>query len=132
MMKQQQHQMQREHSDMDMNGHRPQSPSDPENPGSPSKRPRLGEQPFNGQMGPNGRGQGIPGVGPQGGGMLMQTGINQKAMGQGQFQGFAGQNQVMQQKLMQVRQPRCTSVLSILIFLQGRHAERHDGPQRHG
>ena len=35
--------------------------------------------------------------------MLMQAGINQKAMGQGQFQGFAGQNQVMQQKLMQAR-----------------------------
>jgi hypothetical protein len=102
MMKQQQHQMQREHSDMDMNGHRPQSPSDPENPGSPSKRPRLGEQQFNGQMGPNGRGQGVPGVGPQGSGMLMQTGLNQKAMGQGQFQGFGGQNQAMQQKMMQV------------------------------
>jgi hypothetical protein len=34
--------------------------------------------------------------------MLMQTGINQKAMGQGQFQGFAGQNPAMQQKIMQV------------------------------
>jgi hypothetical protein len=99
---QQQHQMQREHSDMDLNGHRPQSPSDPENPGSPSKRPRLGEQQFNGQMGPNGRGQGVPGIGPQGGGMLMQTGMNQKAMGQGQFPGFGGQNPTMQQKLMQV------------------------------
>jgi hypothetical protein len=99
---QQQHQMQRTPSDLDMNGHRPQSPSDPENPGSPSKRPRLGEQQFNGQMGPNGRGQGVPGVGPQGGGMLMQTGINQKAMGQGQFPGFAGQNPAMAQKIMQV------------------------------
>ena len=98
----QQHQMQREHSDIDMNGHRPQSPADPENAGSPSKRPRLGEQQFNGgQMAPNGRGQGVPGVGPQAGGMLMQTGINPKAMGQGQFQGFSGQNPV-QQKLLQV------------------------------
>jgi hypothetical protein len=34
--------------------------------------------------------------------MLMQTGMNPKAMGQGQFQGFAGQNPAMQQKLMQV------------------------------
>jgi hypothetical protein len=117
-----------------MNGHRPQSPSDPENPGSPSKRPRLGEQQFNGQMGPNGRGQGVPGVGPQGGGMLMQTGVNQKAMGQGQFQGFGGQNQAMQQKLMQqvCRPSRCSSTLSMLISLQGRDAERHDRPQRHG
>ncbi len=99
---QQQHQMQREHSDMDMNGHRPQSPSDPDNAQSPSKRPRLGEQQFNGQMMPNGRGQGVPGVGPQGG-MLMQTGLNPKVVGQGQFQGFAGQNPAaVQQKLMQV------------------------------
>lgn len=102
-MQQQQHQMQREHSDMDMNGHRPQSPADPDNVGSPSKRPRLGEQQYNGQMAPNGRGQGVPGVGPQGGGMLMQTGLNPKVTGQGQFQGFAGPNQAaMQQKLMQV------------------------------
>ncbi|KAF5016581.1 hypothetical protein F66182_11695, partial [Fusarium sp. NRRL 66182] len=34
-------QMQREHSDMDMNGHRPQSPSSADNAPSPSKRPRL-------------------------------------------------------------------------------------------
>ena len=33
--------------------------------------------------------------------MLMQAGMNQKAMGQGQFQGFS-QNPGMQQKLMQV------------------------------
>lgn len=101
MMQAQQHQMQREHSDgMETNGHRPQSPADPDNVGSPSKRPRLGEQQFNGQMMPNGRGQGVPGVGPQGG-MLMQTPLNGKVMGQGQFQGFAGPNQAMQQKLMQ-------------------------------
>ena len=103
LQQQQQQQMQREHSDsMDMNGHRQQSPGDPDNVGSPSKRPRLGEQQFNGQMAPNGRGQGMPGVGPQGGQMLMQ-GLNPKQMGQGQFAGFPGPNPAVQQKLMQVR-----------------------------
>ena len=94
--------MQRTPSNKYMNGHRLQSPSDSGIPGSPSMRPRVGELQFNGQMGPNDRGQGVPGAGPQGGGMLMQTGMNQKAMGQGQFPGFGGQNPTMQQKLMQV------------------------------
>lgn len=52
-------QMQREQSDMEMNGHRPQSPSSAENAPSPSKRPRLDNGPMNGQqLAPNGRGQG--------------------------------------------------------------------------
>ena len=97
---QQQQQMQREQSDMDVNGHRPPSPADPDNGGSPSKRPRLGEQQFNGQMMPNGRGQNGPVTGPQANGMLMQAGLNGKPMGQAQFQGF--QNQVAQQKMIQV------------------------------
>jgi len=71
------HQMQREHSDMDMNGHRPPSPSSAENAPSPSKRPRIEGTHMNGQpMAPGGRGQGqaMPGQNPQA--LLLQNGIN--------------------------------------------------------
>ncbi|KMU87812.1 OefA [Coccidioides immitis H538.4] len=63
------HQMQREHSDIEMNGHRPQSPSSVENAPSPSKRPRLDGTQVNGQqMTPNGRAQsqGMPAMNNQG------------------------------------------------------------------
>ena len=63
--------------------------------------------------------------------MLMQTGINQKAMGQGQFQGFAGQNQAMHQKIMQVSRSMCRSVSFKLIRLPGRYAEWDDESERH-
>ncbi|GAM43501.1 hypothetical protein TCE0_050f18365 [Talaromyces pinophilus] len=101
----QQIQMQREHSDMDMNGHRPQSPSSADNAPSPSKRPRLEVQ--QGQpMPPNGR---VPGqmpaqMTPQQA-MLMQNGMNGRGMNPAQFQAFqqqqAGQA-AAQQKSMQV------------------------------
>src|SRR5271156_4063558 len=91
---QQHQQMQREQSDMEMNG-RPGTPADGDNGGSPSKRPRLDGQQFNGAIGPNGRVQGIPGSQQQ---MLMQSGFNPNNLNQAQFR----QNGVMQQKGMPV------------------------------
>ena len=99
-MKQVQHQqlqqqMQRDGSDMGINGQRPSPPADGDNGGSPSKRPRLeGQQQFNGGMMPNGRGQGMP-VNQS---MLMQSGFNPAAMNQAPFR----QNGALQQKAMQV------------------------------
>ncbi|CAK40968.1 uncharacterized protein An12g00390 [Aspergillus niger] len=96
-------QMQREHSDMDMNGHRPQSPASAENAPSPSKRPRLEGGPMNGQqLAPNGRGQaqGIPGQ-PTPQALLMQNGLN-RAMNPNQFQAFQQSGPAAQQKQMQV------------------------------
>ncbi|XHG09127.1 hypothetical protein AWENTII_012207 [Aspergillus wentii] len=93
-------QMQREHSDMDMNGHRPQSPASADNAPSPSKRPRLEGGPMNGQqLAPNGRGQGqgIPG---QPNPLLMQNGMNR--MNPAQFQAFQQSNPATQQKSIQV------------------------------
>lgn len=98
--------MQRDGSNMEMGGQRPNTPSSMENAPSPSKRPRLdGGGGFNGQsMGPAGRGQ--PMSGPQmnnlnaaagaNGGMLLQNGvpdIHQQQLG------FAAQTPNMQQKL---------------------------------
>lgn len=100
----QQVQMQREHSDMDMNGHRPQSPSSADNAPSPSKRPRLEVQ--QGQpMPPNGRmpGQMPAQMTPQQQQMLMQNGMQARGMNPAQFQAFqqqAGQA-AAQQKPMQ-------------------------------
>ena len=86
-------QMPREQGDADMNG-RPGTPGDGENGGSPSKRPRLENQQFNGGMMPNGRPmQGVP---PQG--MMIQNAFNPQ-MNQAQFR----QNGAMGQKPMQVR-----------------------------
>ncbi|PYI04495.1 hypothetical protein BO78DRAFT_170880 [Aspergillus sclerotiicarbonarius CBS 121057] len=96
-------QMQREHSDMDMNGHRPQSPVSAENAPSPSKRPRLEGGPMNGQqLAPNGRGQaqGIPGQ-PTPQALLMQNGLN-RAMNPNSFQAFQQTGPAAQQKQMQV------------------------------
>jgi len=92
MLQQQQQQMRGEQNDMDMNG-RPSTPADGENTGSPSKRPRLEGQQFNGAMMPNGR-PGMPGVGPQG--MMIQNAFNPN-MNQVQFR----QNGPMPQKAMQ-------------------------------
>ncbi|GFF95487.1 adhesion defective protein 2 [Aspergillus udagawae] len=97
-------QMQREHSDMDMNGHRPQSPSSAENAPSPSKRPRLENGPMNGQqLAPNGRGQGqgMPGQ-PNSQALLMQNGLNPRAMNPAQFAGFQQPGPAAQQKSIQV------------------------------
>lgn len=90
---QQNQQMQREQGDVDMNG-RPGTPADGEPGGSPSKRPRLEGQPFNGQMMPNGRAPGMPGVPPN---MMIQSGFNPN-MNQAQFQ----RNGAIPQKPMQV------------------------------
>lgn len=91
-------QMQREQSDMDMNGHRPQSPASADNAPSPSKRPRLEGGPNGQQLAPNGRGQGqgMPGQ-PNAQPLLMQNGVQRGV--NPQFQQFqSGQ----QQKSMQV------------------------------
>ena len=97
-------QMQREQSENEMNGHRPQSPASTDNAGSPSKRPRLDGQQFpGGSMAPNGRGQ----TGPQqqqAMNILMangMNGMNGRAMSQSQFQSFqaAQQNPAMQKNL---------------------------------
>ncbi|KAF9883113.1 hypothetical protein FE257_004092 [Aspergillus nanangensis] len=97
-------QMQREHSDMDMNGHRPQSPASTDNAPSPSKRPRLEGGPMNGQqLAPNGRGQGqgMPGQ-PNPQALFMQnSGMNPRAMNPAQLQAFQ-QGQGAQQKSIQV------------------------------
>ncbi|KAJ5528606.1 hypothetical protein N7527_001999 [Penicillium freii] len=91
-------QMQRD-PDMEMGGHRPQSPASADNAPSPSKRPRL-EGAVNGQqLAPNGRGQvqGMPGQ-PNPQAMMMQNGM-QRGMTPAQFQQFQGQ--ATQQKSMQ-------------------------------
>lgn len=101
-----QHQMQREHSNMHMDGdQRPQSPSSAENAPSPSKRPRLDNGNFNGQpMGPNGR---VPPQTMQGHQMgnsvtanqiLMQHGINPNNLTQAQFHSLQQNNPALQQK----------------------------------
>ncbi|OJJ48087.1 hypothetical protein ASPZODRAFT_62484 [Penicilliopsis zonata CBS 506.65] len=98
--------MQREHSDIDMNGHRPQSPSSAENAPSPPKRPRLEGGPMNGQqqLAPNGRGQGqvMPGQ-PNQPALLMQNGMA-RTMNPGQFPAFQQQGGPagQQQKSIQV------------------------------
>lgn len=93
-----QQQMQRgEQPDAEMNGVRPGTPADPDNGGSPSKRPRLdnGQQQFNTGMGPNGRPLGMPAANNQG--MMIQNAFNPAAMNP-QFRS----NGTMPQKGMQV------------------------------
>lgn len=99
-----QHPMQRDPSDMDINGHRPQSPASTENAPSPSKRPRLDGQQFNGAMAPNGRGQGMPPqtAQHQANIMLIQNGINPNSLSKQQFASFTSQNPSVQQKSIQV------------------------------
>jgi len=94
-------QMQRDQSDMELAGHRPQSPASADNAPSPSKRPRL-EGAVNGQqLAPNGRGQGqgIPGQ-PNPQAMMMQNGM-QRGLTPAQFQQYQQQGQAAQQKNMQ-------------------------------
>jgi hypothetical protein len=91
---------QREQSEMEMGGHRPQSPASADNAPSPSKRPRL-EGAVNGQqLAPNGRAQGqvIPGQ-PNHQAMMMQNGM-QGRMTQAQYQQYQQSGQA--QKSMQV------------------------------
>lgn len=94
-------QMQREQTDMDIGGHRPQSPASADNAPSPSKRPRL-EGAVNGQqLAPNGRGQGqgMPGQ-PNQQAMMMQNGMQRGGMTPAQFQQYP--SGTAQQKNMQV------------------------------
>jgi hypothetical protein len=100
-------QMQRENSDMELNGHRPQSPASTDNAPSPSKRPRLEGGQFNGQpMPPNGRGQpqGLqgPNANGQSAALLMANGINPTSLTASQFQSFQSQNPAVQAKSIQV------------------------------
>lgn len=101
-----QNHMQREHSDIELNGHRAQSPSSVENAPSPSKRPRLDGAQVNGQqMNPNGRGQGqgIPGQpAQQASALLMQHGINPRSLTAAQLQSLQSQNPAVQAKSVQV------------------------------
>ncbi|KAI9877000.1 MAG: hypothetical protein M1830_005066 [Pleopsidium flavum] len=117
-----QQQMQRNGSDIDINGQRPQSPSSADTAPSPSKRPRLEGGHFNGQqmgpngmgpngMGPNGRGQppGMQGqqVGHnpsamQANALLMQNGINPNVLSETQLNSFQQQNPAVQVKSIQV------------------------------
>lgn len=92
-------QMQRD-PDMEMGGHRPQSPASADNAPSPSKRPRLEGAVSGQQLAPNGRGQvqGMPGQ-PNPQAIMMQNGM-QRGMTPAQFQQFQGQ--AAQQKSMQV------------------------------
>lgn len=90
---QQQQQMQRGEADTDLNG-RASSPTEGENGGSPSKRPRLEGQQFNAGMMPNGR-PALPVVAPQN--MMIQNAF-QPNMNNAQFR----QNGAMPQKPMQV------------------------------
>ena len=94
-------QMQRDQSEMDMNGHRPQSPSSADNAPSPSKRPRLDGGPMNGQqLAPNGRGQG-QGMPGQPNPLMMQNGLNARMTPQAQA-AFQPTGPGAQQKSIQV------------------------------
>ena len=107
-----QQQMQRDGSDIDINGQRPRTPSSGDNAPSPSKRPRLAGPPFNGQgMMPNGRGpQALQGQGmmtPNGASqqanqLLMQHGIDPNYLSQQQLSTFTQQNPDVQKKSIQV------------------------------
>lgn len=105
----QQTQMQREGSNMDMGGQRPQSPGAGDNAPSP-KRQRLEGQPYNGQMGPAGRAQGMQGppmgnmtaVAGQNGQMLLQNGINPNELPPSQMGAFSAGTPNVQQKSLEV------------------------------
>ena len=101
-------QMQREGSDMTLNGQRPRTPS-ADNAPSPSKRPRIDGGPvFNGQMMQNGR----PGqVGPnprmmanpnQARNMLTANGVQANLMSPAQVEAFSNQPTQVQEKSMQM------------------------------
>ncbi|KAJ5580163.1 uncharacterized protein N7459_006148 [Penicillium hispanicum] len=94
-------QMQRDQSEIDMNGNRPQSPASADNAPSPSKRQRLEGGAVNGtQLAPNGRpqGQGMQGQ-PTPQALMMQNGMAQRGMTPAQLQQL---QQGQQQKSMQV------------------------------
>ena len=99
-MHHQQQQMQREQSQMEMNGHRPQTPS-AENAPSPAKRPRLEESQGNGQPA-RAPGQPMPGQPQQMNTYLLQQGINPRNLTPQQFQALQAAGPAAQQKSVQV------------------------------
>jgi len=110
MMQQKQNQMQRDASGMDGDRQRPSSPGSTDNAQSPSKRPRLGEGPFNpnapGGMRPVGGMPGQPGAGlppniQAASQLLMQNGINPQQLSPAQLQSFSQQTPASQQKSIQ-------------------------------
>jgi len=109
--------MQRDGSNMEMGGQRPNTPGSMENAPSPSKRPRLdGGTAFGGQpIGPAGRGQPMSGpqmnnlnapAGPNGS-MLLQNGVTDL---QQQHMGFAAQAANLQQKQIEVCQAQLANI----------------------
>lgn len=100
--------MPRDGSGMDMN-QRPQSPSSAENAPSPSKRPRIEGNQFNGQgVGP-GRSQAMQGAqmgataAAQGNQMMLPNGMNPNELPPNQFNAFQSQNPNVQGKSLEVR-----------------------------
>jgi len=106
----QQTQMQRDGSNMDMGGQRPQSPGGGDNAPSPKRQRLDGQQAFNGQMVPGGRGQGMPGqpignmpaAAAPNGQMLLQNGINPAELPHGQMSAFQASTPNVQQKSLEV------------------------------
>lgn len=109
-MLQQQQAMQRDGSDVDINGQRPRTPSSGDNAPSPSKRPRLDPQFNNGQVMMNGGrpAQGMPGQiihaanAAQANSLLMQHGIDPTFLSTTQLESFQAQNTQVQKKSIQV------------------------------
>lgn len=108
---QQQQQLQRDDSELNINGQRPRSPSSVENAPSPSKRPRLdGVSNFTAQphMMQNGRpqqglqGQNIMTPNNIANGLLIRAGIDPKTLSAAQFNSFQNQNPSVQQKSIEV------------------------------
>ena len=102
-------QMQREGSDVDINGQRPRTPTSGDNAPSPSKRPRLENGPFNGQTAmPNGRPPGMQNPALMNNSktradtILIQNGIDPSSLSPSQFQSFQQQNPAVQAKSIQV------------------------------
>lgn len=105
-----QQQLQREDSELNINGQRPRSPSSVENDPSPPKRPRLEGVPnFTNQphMMQNGRPpQGLQGQNTMApiiaNGLLMRNGIDPKTLSPAQFHSFQNSNPSVQQKSIEV------------------------------
>ena len=103
--------MQREGSDVDINGQRPHTPSSGDNAPSPSKRPRIEGAQYNGQpMMPNGRGQQPPmpqqiintPAAANASHVLLANGINPNQLSTTQFESFQQQNPQIQARSIAV------------------------------
>lgn len=100
-------QMQRDGSQMDMNGQRPQSPGSNENGGSPNKRPRVEGTNFHSPRMALARSQNMPQApldpsGPEANRMAFAGAMNAGNMPGNQFAEFAQQGQNAQQKQIEV------------------------------